>query len=180
MGLSRPFEYVSFYIPLNTTDSLHRLPTYIHGGGCLPWLSYPKGFLCRNFLHTPQYAPLSFAFLFLRYLGTSGSCRETSDCIRIPRFFAQRGSWGIRPPKTGHLTPGTTLLGLEKGIDRFIRLRLLEVCLQHLRKCPGMHLIHSSLWLVIARVVATFDIKKKVVNGVPVEMNVKEKNAFFR
>ena len=71
-------------------------------------------------------------------------------------------------------------MGLEKGINRFICLRLLEVCLQHLRKCPGMHLIHSSLWLVIARVVATFDIKKKVVNGVPVEMNVKEKNAFFR
>ena len=43
-----------------------------------------------------------------------------------------------------------------------------------------MHLIHSSLWLVVARVAATFDIKKKVVNGVPVEVNVKEKNAFFR
>jgi len=48
------------------------------------------------------------------------------------------------------------------------------------RKCPGVHLIQSSLWLVVARVVATLDIKVNVVNGVPVEVNVKEKNAFFR
>lgn len=48
------------------------------------------------------------------------------------------------------------------------------------RKCPGVHLIQSSLWLVIARVVAALDIKPKAVNGVPMELNVKEKNAFFR
>ncbi|KAF9642748.1 cytochrome P450 [Thelephora ganbajun] len=48
------------------------------------------------------------------------------------------------------------------------------------RKCPGVHLIQSSLWLVIARVVAALDIKPKVVNGVPIEVNLKEKNAFFR
>jgi len=103
-----------------------------------------------------------------------------NDFIRSLRFFAQRGSWGFHPPKTGHLTLGTTLLGPEKGINRFFRLRLLAVYLQYLRRCPGVHLVHSSLWLVIASVVATFDIKRKVVNGVPVEVNVKEKNAFFR
>ena len=48
------------------------------------------------------------------------------------------------------------------------------------RKCPGVYLIQSSLWLVIARVVAALDIMERVVNGVPVEVNVKEKNAFFR
>jgi len=48
------------------------------------------------------------------------------------------------------------------------------------RKCPGVHLVQSSLWLVIARVVATLDIKVGVVDGVPVEVNVKDKNAFFR
>jgi len=48
------------------------------------------------------------------------------------------------------------------------------------RKCPGVHFIQSSLWLVIARVVATLDIKANVVNGVPVEVNLKEKNPFFR
>ena len=36
------------------------------------------------------------------------------------------------------------------------------------------------MWLVVARVVATLDVKQKVINGVPVELNVKEKNAFFR
>lgn len=45
---------------------------------------------------------------------------------------------------------------------------------------PGIHIIQSSLWLVIARVVATLDIKQKVVNGVPVEVNPNEKNAFLR
>ena len=103
-----------------------------------------------------------------------------SDCIRILKFSAQRGSWGVRPPKTGRLILGTTFLGPEKGTNRLFRLRSLAEYLQQLRKCPGMHLIHSSLWLVVARVVATFDIKKKVVNGVPIEVNVKEKNAFFR
>ena len=43
-----------------------------------------------------------------------------------------------------------------------------------------MHLAQSSLWLVVARVVAALDVKQKVINGVPVELNVKEKNAFFR
>jgi len=44
------------------------------------------------------------------------------------------------------------------------------------RKCPEVHLVHPSLRLVIARVVATPDIKK-VVNCVPIEVNVKEKEA---
>ena len=48
------------------------------------------------------------------------------------------------------------------------------------RKCPGVHLIQSSFWIVIARVVATLDIKERVVNGIPVKVNVTEKNAFFR
>ena len=30
------------------------------------------------------------------------------------------------------------------------------------RRCPGSHLIESSLWIVIASVLATFDIKKAV------------------
>jgi len=48
------------------------------------------------------------------------------------------------------------------------------------RKCPGVHLIQSSFWLVIARVVATLDVKERVVNGVPIKVEVREKNAFFR
>ena len=48
------------------------------------------------------------------------------------------------------------------------------------RRCPGVYLIQSSFWLVIARMVATLDIKERVVNGVTVKVNVKEKNAFFR
>ena len=48
------------------------------------------------------------------------------------------------------------------------------------RRCPGVHLIQSSFWLVIARVVATLDVKERVVNGVPIKVEVKEKNAFFR
>jgi hypothetical protein len=48
------------------------------------------------------------------------------------------------------------------------------------RKCPGIHLVDAGLWLVIARVVATLDIKKKVVNGVEVEPDVTYDNAFLR
>ena len=48
------------------------------------------------------------------------------------------------------------------------------------RKCPGIYYIQSSFRLVIARVIAALDIKERVVNGVPVKVNVKEKNAFFR
>ena len=43
-----------------------------------------------------------------------------------------------------------------------------------------MYLIQSSLWLVIVRVIATLDIKKKTLDGIPIEVNVTEKNAFFR
>jgi len=48
------------------------------------------------------------------------------------------------------------------------------------RRCPGIHLIESGLWLVIARIVATLDIRKKVVNGVEVEPEVSYDNAFLR
>lgn len=48
------------------------------------------------------------------------------------------------------------------------------------RKCPGIHLIESGLWLVIARIVATLDIRKKVVDGVEVEPEVSYDNAFLR
>lgn len=48
------------------------------------------------------------------------------------------------------------------------------------RKCPGIHLIDAGLWLVIARMVATLDIRKKVVDGVEVEPEVSYDNAFLR
>jgi len=48
------------------------------------------------------------------------------------------------------------------------------------RKCPGIHLIEAGLWLVIARIVATLDVRKKVVNGVEVEPEVSYDNAFLR
>jgi len=48
------------------------------------------------------------------------------------------------------------------------------------RKCPGIHLVEAGLWLVIARIVATLDIKKQVVDGVEVEPEVSYDNAFLR
>lgn len=48
------------------------------------------------------------------------------------------------------------------------------------RRCPGTHLVEAGLWLVIARVVATLDIRKKVVNGVEVEPNASYDNALLR
>lgn len=48
------------------------------------------------------------------------------------------------------------------------------------RRCPGIPLIQDGMWLMIARIVATLDIKKKVVNGVPVEPKVTYDNAFLR
>jgi len=48
------------------------------------------------------------------------------------------------------------------------------------RRCPGTHLIDWGLWLVIARIVATLDIRKKVVDGVEVEPEVSYDNAFLR
>lgn len=48
------------------------------------------------------------------------------------------------------------------------------------RKCPGIHLVEAGLWLVIVRIVATLDIRKKVVDGVEVEPEVSYDNAFLR
>ena len=48
------------------------------------------------------------------------------------------------------------------------------------RRCPGIHLVEAGLWLVIARIVATLDIRKQVVNGVEVEPEVSYDNAFLR
>jgi len=48
------------------------------------------------------------------------------------------------------------------------------------RRCPGVPLIHDGLWLMIARIVATLDIKKTVVNGVHVDPQPTYDNAFIR
>ena len=48
------------------------------------------------------------------------------------------------------------------------------------RRCPGIHLVEAGLWLVIARIVATLDIRKKVVDGVELEPEVSYDNAFLR
>ena len=49
------------------------------------------------------------------------------------------------------------------------------------RRCPGLHLIESSLWIVIASMLATFDIKKAVdAQGRIIEPVVGFENAVFR
>lgn len=48
------------------------------------------------------------------------------------------------------------------------------------RRCPGIYLVDAGLWLVIARIVATLDIRKKVVDGVEVDPEVSYDNAFMR
>ena len=49
------------------------------------------------------------------------------------------------------------------------------------RRCPGVHLATTSLWFVIASILATFDIKKPLDgNGVPIEPNVSFDNSIFR
>lgn len=49
------------------------------------------------------------------------------------------------------------------------------------RRCPGSHLIESSLWIVIASILATFDVKKAVDGkGKMVEPTIVFENAVFR
>ena len=49
------------------------------------------------------------------------------------------------------------------------------------RRCPGAHLIESSLWIVIACSLATFDIKKVVdEHGKVIEPPIVFENAVFR
>ncbi|KAI0701720.1 cytochrome P450 [Earliella scabrosa] len=49
------------------------------------------------------------------------------------------------------------------------------------RRCPGSHLIESSLWIVIASFIATFDVAKAVdAQGTLVEPVVAFENAVFR
>lgn len=49
------------------------------------------------------------------------------------------------------------------------------------RQCPGMHLVESSVWLLIASLLATFKISKAVdEHGNVVEPEVKYENPIFR
>ena len=103
-----------------------------------------------------------------------------NDYIRTPRFSVPRGSWGIRKLRKRHSILGIIFSGPEEGTNQFFRVTLLCSVFTEPRRCPGIHLIQSSFWLVIARVVATLDVKERVVNGVPIKVEVMEKNAFFR
>ena len=49
------------------------------------------------------------------------------------------------------------------------------------RRCPGSHLIESSMWIVITSFLATFDVKKAVdERGKVIEPDVVFENAVFR
>ncbi|KAI0366428.1 cytochrome P450 [Pilatotrama ljubarskyi] len=49
------------------------------------------------------------------------------------------------------------------------------------RRCPGSHLIESSFWIVIACVLATFDIRKELdPSGKPIEPDIVFENSVFR
>ena len=97
-----------------------------------------------------------------------------------PEVFRPERFLGSPPTDVKAFNPWNYIFGTGKRYQSGFRLKSLAAVLTIPRKCPGVHFIQSSLWLVIARVVATLDIKEKVVNGVPVEVNAKEKNAFFR
>ena len=47
--------------------------------------------------------------------------------------------------------------------------------------CPGRHLVHSSVWILMASFLATMDITKAVdANGKQIEPEVKYDNSIFR
>ena len=49
------------------------------------------------------------------------------------------------------------------------------------RRCPGSHLIESSLWIVIACVLATLDVHtERDAQGAPIEPVLVFENAVFR
>ena len=90
---------------------------------------------------------------------------------------------GFRPERfLGH--PGSEdrafnawnyIFGTGKGTKPFLLYAIACVVLTVPRKCPGMHLIQTTLWLVIPRVVATLDTKPKVVNGGSVRIKLEGK-----
>lgn len=49
------------------------------------------------------------------------------------------------------------------------------------RICPGMHLVNSSIWLLIACMITTLDIQKaRDQYGYPIDAVVKYQNSVFR
>jgi len=49
------------------------------------------------------------------------------------------------------------------------------------RRCPGVHLVESSIWLMLATILAMLDIEKpRDKNGKEIESDVKFENSVFR
>ena len=49
------------------------------------------------------------------------------------------------------------------------------------RRCPGVHLVESSVWLMLATMLATLDIEKpRDKDGKDIEIEVKFENSIFR
>jgi len=97
-----------------------------------------------------------------------------------PEVFRPERFLGDPHTQDKAFNPWNYIFGTGKRYPSILLHDVLRGVFTEPRKCPGVYLIQSSLWLVIASVVATLDIKERVVNGVPVEVNAKEKNAFFR
>jgi cytochrome P450 len=97
-----------------------------------------------------------------------------------PEVFRPERFMGDPPTDSKAFSPFNYIFGTGRRYESIFLCDIICGVFTKPRRCPGVYLIQSSFWLVIARIVATLDIKERVVNGVPVKVNVKEKNAFFR
>jgi hypothetical protein len=90
-------------------------------------------------------------------------------------------SWRRQPLKWRKEEIQETLCsGSEGGVLRFSS-EIEYFIIEYIRQCPGMHLVESSVWLLVASLLATLKISKAVdAHGNVVEPEVKYENPIFR
>ena len=163
---------------LDAINSSRRLPTCIHERGSLRGLPHSNGFLCRRLFRESQLMPLPSPTLSQVLVNLLVMSRD-EHLYPDPEVFRPERFLGHSYTKDRAFDLWNYIFGTGKRYQLIISREVAWGVFPVPRKCPGVHLTHSSLWLVIARVIATFDIRKKIVNDVPVEVEREGNSAFF-
>ena len=72
-------------------------------------------------------------------------------------------------------------LGLEEGEFRDCSLNYIRFLTHLFRRCPGADLVDSTIWILIATMIATIDVSMPLdKNGVAIEPQPAYDNQFFR
>ena len=110
------------------------------------------------------------------------SLRNLGQCF-VTSLFILSVSWKQIPTKNVWWTRATIYLDLEEGKSQDFSGKYITFLIHLFRRCPGADLVDSTIWLLMATMMATIDVSMpldKNIDSDVIEPQLVYDNQFFR